>query len=97
VAPPYRVVLQRRAFEQLRRLQPAERQEAVRMLDELRADPSPDGGRKRILRIPPDVLVSVYDGDLIWITYHVIDLEIISVLACVAWGEHRPRLPGRDA
>jgi hypothetical protein len=54
----------------------------------------PGGRRRQVLRIPPDVLVSTYDGDVVWITYHVLDLEIVSVLACVAWGEHRPQLPG---
>lgn len=88
--PEYRVVLQRRAFEQLRRLPAAERNEALRILEALRLDPLSDASHKRVMRIPPDVLVTVYDGQLVFVSYHLIDFEVVSVLAIVAWGRHRP-------
>ncbi len=34
-----------------------------------------------------------YDGDLVWVQYHVIDNEVVSVLTCSDWRGRRPGLP----
>jgi hypothetical protein len=83
LAQPYRVVFRPTAFRRLLALSPEERAEAIRAIDELRADPSPDELRKQAFRTSSAVAFWMYDGDLVWITYQVIDLELISILTVV--------------
>lgn len=86
MARVYRVIVQPRAIERLEML---ERQGQRRALDEAlhilelleeQNGPHVDGIRKRTLHIPPNEWRTVYDGDLVWVQYHFIDNEIVSVL-----------------
>lgn len=63
--------------------------EALRAIDEIRADPTPDERRKHAVTTSSEVIFLMYYGDLVWMTYQVVDLEMISILTVVA--RHRQR------
>jgi hypothetical protein len=83
LAQPYRVVFRPTAFRRLLALTRDERSEAIRAIEELRADPAPDEQRKRAFGTPSAVAFWMYDGELVWITYQVVDFEVISILTIV--------------
>ena len=87
--PVYRVVFRPSAFRRLLRLEPAERDDALRAIDSIRADPSPDGINKRPLPFA-DQPMTLYDSDLVWLTYRLVGPDEVSIVTVVAWGVHRP-------
>jgi hypothetical protein len=75
--------------EQLGRLDPAALDEALHILKSLSVEPYADGRRKHIVTLGDETQI-IYDGDLVWMTYHFIDNEVVSVLTCAAWRGRRP-------
>ena len=79
---PYRVVFQPTAFRRLLALSPDERSEAIRAIDELRANPTPDERRKHAFAVRSDVVFWLYDGTSSGSRHRVVDFEV-SILTIV--------------
>ncbi|HZQ99015.1 MAG TPA: hypothetical protein VFC93_09385 [Chloroflexota bacterium] len=90
--PRFRVVLTPRALEQWQRMGQEAFEETDRIFGLLEVDPYADGEQKHIVRIGDEARL-YYDGDLVWVQYHVIDNEVVSVLTCSDWRGRRPGPP----